>query len=197
MPELNEIKTPRLYIRPPLVKDSHILKLTIEQSFETLHKWMPWARHVPSIATTQLYMKECEKIWRNPITPFEECPMHIFDNQTNQMIGATGFKPHNIDIPSFEVGYWISSIYQGQGYITEAVHGLLRYLFECYEAKRIEIQCEIANIQSAKVAERLGFELEAVLKNYTMKPDGSSPTDVSLYRLLTPAHLPNLMVEWN
>lgn len=196
MPQLRAIKTSRLLIRPPLVEDSKMLKEAIEESFTMLHHWMPWARMIPSLDTTRRYLEDCVRIWRAPIAEHDECPMQIMDKRDRNFLGATGFKPHNTELPSFEVGYWVREKYKGQGYITEAVNALVQYLFKHYKARRIEIQCEIANLKSAQVAERLGFELEAVLKNHRMKPDGSGPTDTLLYVRTTPEGLPELDIKW-
>ena len=60
-----------------------------------------------------------------------------------------------------EVGYTLSPNYLGQGYATEGMHAIFRYLFITLEKHRVTISLEPENPRSIRVMERLGFRQEA------------------------------------
>jgi RimJ/RimL family protein N-acetyltransferase len=96
---------------------------------------------------------------------------HLFEKDSKVFIGSSGL--HRIDwrIRKFEIGYWCRKSYMGKGYITEAVRGLTVFAFEILKANRIEIRCDQRNVRSRKVAERLGYKLEGILRNHQIAAD--------------------------
>jgi RimJ/RimL family protein N-acetyltransferase len=56
-----------------------------------------------------------------------------------------------------EIGYWIRAERARQGLMTEAAAGVIRIGFEVDKLRRIEIQCDPANLASAGIPRRLGF----------------------------------------
>jgi RimJ/RimL family protein N-acetyltransferase len=45
------------------------------------------------------------------------------------------------------------------------------FAFEILKANRVEIRCDQRNVRSRKVAERLGYRLEGILRNFQVSPD--------------------------
>lgn len=158
----------RICIRPHKNGDEFLLNQAILDSFDKLHEWMEWAIKPPSIEETKAYVEFSQKCWsiENP----EELPLLIFDANEENLIGAAGFNAINWRIPMFEIGYWVSNRYAGQGLITEAVNVLTQHAFSMWDAKRIEIRCESENTKSAAIPKRLGFLLEAHFKNHRVQP---------------------------
>lgn len=62
------------------------------------------------------------------------------------------------------LGYWLGEAYQGQGLVTKACGSLINQAFGKLDLNRLEIQCDRENVRSRKVAERLGFTLEGILR---------------------------------
>ena len=60
-----------------------------------------------------------------------------------------------------EIGYTLSPEHLGQGYATEAVGALLRYLFVQRGKHRVTVSVEPDHPRSQRLLERLGFRLEA------------------------------------
>jgi RimJ/RimL family protein N-acetyltransferase len=87
--------------------------------------------------------------------------MLLIRKSDGMFVGGSGL--HRIDwtVPKFEIGYWVRTSLQGQGYITEAVNGITDFAFTVLHARRIEIRCDARNTRSAAVAERAGYTLEA------------------------------------
>lgn len=190
--KLKTISTERVMIRPALASDADRMHKALETSFKELKKWMPWAQTMASLKDTRIYLQEGERIWQKIPKEGVEQPLQIVDLDDNEYIGATGIKPVNLQVPSFEIGYWVNQKYAGQGYITETVNALTRYLFDVQGAKRVEINCEEANERSAQVVKRLGFELEGKLKNHRLTADGRKVAHSWIYACIDVQQLPPL-----
>ena len=70
-----------------------------------------------------------------------------------------------------EIGYWIRTGYEGQGYVKETVEGLTQFAINL-GARRIEIHTDSRNERSWRVAERAGFVLEGILQMTYRDVDG-------------------------
>jgi len=77
------------------------------------------------------------------------------------------------DLPEFEVGFFADAEHEGQGYVGEAVRGVLRFLFRQLGAHRVRLECDDTNERSARVAERCGFVQEGHIRENHLWPDGS------------------------
>ncbi len=81
------------------------------------------------------------------------------------------------------VGYWIDDEghycidydfnprYCGQGYATEASNALVHYLFESVGISVIYGDCDVQNVSSWRLLERLGFQRISKLDNQSYKND--------------------------
>ncbi len=93
----------------------------------------------------------------------------------------------NPDLPEFEVGFIADVDHEGQGYVSEAVRGVLPFLFGQLGAHRVRLECDDTNERSARVAERCGFTLEGHIRENHLWPDGSI-TGTLHYGLLRREH---------
>ncbi len=76
------------------------------------------------------------------------------------------------ELPEFEVGYFVDCEHEGQGYVSEAVRGVLSWIFLELDAHRASLRCSDTNRRSARVAERCGFVLEGHLRENRRGVDG-------------------------
>jgi RimJ/RimL family protein N-acetyltransferase len=161
-------ETERLTIRSPMPGDGAELQAALAESIDDLRPWMHWATHVPTVEEYE----ESARQGRVRFLTREDLWLLLFLKGTNTFVGGSGL--HRIDwaVPRFEIGYWVRSQFAGQGYITEAVLGITRFAFETLGARRVEIRCDARNERSQRVAERVGFELEATLHKHVVAPDG-------------------------
>lgn len=81
--------------------------------------------------------------------------------ETGAMIGDCAFHTLAQDNRQAEIGFSFARSYQGFGYATEAVNRLLTYLFEALELHRVTAVCDVENIASARLLERVGMRREA------------------------------------
>jgi RimJ/RimL family protein N-acetyltransferase len=80
---------------------------------------------------------------------------------TGQMIGDLGFCIKREDERQAIIGYSLARPFWGQGYASEAVSCLLAYLFEELDLHRVVAECDVKNVSSWRLLERLGFRREA------------------------------------
>jgi RimJ/RimL family protein N-acetyltransferase len=77
------------------------------------------------------------------------------------LIGDLGLNLHE-NLMQAELGFTLAPAYQGQGYATEAVRGLLNHLFVERELHRVSAECDARNTASARLLERAGFTQEGL-----------------------------------
>ncbi len=167
----------RLVIRAPKLEDAEGAWHAIRRSIPALRKWMPWAQPEPELHVTE---ESLRKAIANFITR-QDLRFHLFHKETGEFIGSSGL--HRIDwsIPKFEIGYWLATDFEGQGYMTEAVQRIEQFAFEELGARRVEIHCDERNSKSRSVAERAGFVLEGILKQNALSPDGNILRNTCIY----------------
>jgi len=165
----DQIETERLIIRAPRPGDGPAANAAICESIHELRPWMPWAQEIPTIKETEEVFRRAASQWLTR----ENLMMALFRKSDGMFVGGSGL--HRIDwsVPRFEIGYWVRTQLQGQGYITEAVLGITEFALNTLGAKRIEIRCDAHNTRSAAVAERAGYTLEARFHHDSRGTDGS------------------------
>lgn len=75
----------------------------------------------------------------------------IVINSENIAAGLVGFKGVPSAEGSVEIGYGLTSIYQGLGYMTEAVKALVDWAFNHPECRRVTAYTQPENIRSRRV----------------------------------------------
>ncbi len=59
-----------------------------------------------------------------------------------------------------EIGFTLARAHQGQGFATEAVHKLVDTLFGAFAVHRVTANCDVDNLTSVRLLERIGMRLE-------------------------------------
>lgn len=84
--------------------------------------------------------------------------------------GSVGFRfGTDIERISAEIGYWLGAAYWGRGIATEVVRSMTGWAIERYQLTRIFATVFVFNPASARVLERAGFVLEALLRKSAIK----------------------------
>ena len=83
---------------------------------------------------------------------------------TDTIIGSVDF-PHRYEDDVLEIGYTLHPDYWGRGYVPEAARALIDLAFKELNLHKIELSCFGYNLQSQRVAEKLGFTLEARIRD--------------------------------
>ncbi|MFU2180807.1 GNAT family N-acetyltransferase [Streptococcus pluranimalium] len=82
----------------------------------------------------------------------------------DRIIGSCDFN-HRHEDDVFEIGYMLHPDYWGKGIMSEAVEALIEIGFTLLNLHKVEIVCYDYNRQSRRIAEKLGFTLEASIRD--------------------------------
>ncbi len=153
-----EIETSRLILRPPTLADAGAIADAVAASYPQLHEWMEWAREPYGLADAQAFCNDAQEA----MAAGREYPVLLLRRGDGCLLGSMGLIEIDRAVPKAEIGYWLHSDHVGHGYCSEAARAMTKYAFEELNAQRLEIMMDDRNARSWAVAERLGFELEAV-----------------------------------
>lgn len=102
----------------------------------------------------------------------------ISTTSDNEQVGIIFLTPKEVSLPKgtlvdYEIGYFVKTSSQGNGYMTEALEGMKEYLFQERKADRLTIYLEPDNAPSRKVALANGFRFSHAEKDAGVKDDGT------------------------
>ena len=155
-----QMETERLVMRPPQPGDGAAINAVVRESIAEVARWMPWANPTPEPEATERWCRDAAAKF------ITRQGLHyvIRLKDTDEIVGVCGIHRLDWTIPMFEIGYWLATGCYGHGYMTEAAGRLVKMLFDDLGAARVEIRVDDRNDRSARVAERLGFKLDGVLR---------------------------------
>jgi RimJ/RimL family protein N-acetyltransferase len=70
------------------------------------------------------------------------------------------------------VGYWVAAPVRGRGVCTRALRLLSRHALDGLGLQRVDLITDPDNVASQRVAEKVGFRREGVLRAHLRHPDG-------------------------
>lgn len=155
-----EIKTDRLILRRLRVEDA-------ESAYngwcanKNVAMYVTWNVHESIEETKELY-----EAWVQEYENLETYRWGVEIKDTHELIGV-------IDVPSkkflkhgtFEIGYVYKKSSWGNGYGTEALKAVIKYLFEEVGAETIYADYMVNNPASGKVMKKSGMTFEGILRS--------------------------------
>lgn len=140
----------------------------VVESRERLRPWEDWPDKCQELEVARAWLREDIARWLLR----EEMQIGIWSLETQLFIGNIMLRPHNWQIPFFEIGYWLRTSAEGKGYMSEAVQLLRDFAFAELGARRVMLRIDERNARSIAVAERLHFRREGILRNQEIAADG-------------------------
>ena len=162
----------------------------IMASKEHIAQWLPWAAHYQAVDDARAFIRRNSGHWSLHM----HIGLGIFHRTDEALLGSIGVSVRDWSVPSFELGYWIGRDVEGQGYISEAVRVMTRFVFEELHAERVTIRCDARNARSKVVPERLGFVFEGSLRHDSLATDGTI-RDTLVYAMI-PADYERARATW-
>ena len=164
-----EIRTERLILRVPRAGDGPTVYAAVRDSLYGLRPWMPWAQAEPTVEANEAYARQARiQFLMRQVLDYHGYLLAA----PGQFVLASGLHSIEWSVPRLEIGYWVRSAFEGQGYVREAVAALTCLAFDTLGAARVEIRCDADNVRSAAVARASGYVEEACLRQHERKPDG-------------------------
>lgn len=171
--------TPRLLLRPFRRRDIDALVEAVHTSIPELRRWLPWAHAQYGRTDALRFVRDSAGAWSEG---------RAFDFVIRP-IDRTGHHLGNISVwhtsrreQAAEMGYWIRSDEAGTGVATEAGARVLQVAFEELSLHRVTLRIATGNRASERVAEKLGFIQEGLLRQEVLV--GGEWLDHSLWGLL-------------
>lgn len=158
-PELEE--TDRLILRRFSRRDVASLEEGVRSSLADLNEWLPWAHMDYTHDDAVAFIRDSMSAWKDgkafdyAIRDRSDPDRHI-GNISIWQTSKTG--------KIGEIGYWIRSDMAGHGYATEATRALLSVGFVNLGWHKITLRIAVGNRGSERVAEKLGFHREGLLR---------------------------------
>jgi ribosomal-protein-alanine N-acetyltransferase len=158
------IETERLSLRQPVIGDYRDWSALRADSADFLTPWEPlWA--VDHLARKGF----SNRVWwaQRSISNGSAMPLFLVRREDQALLGAITLD--NIrrgPAQAGTLGYWIGQAYARQGYMREAIAGVVHYAFDRLDLSRIEAACLPENQASRALLEKCGFKYEGVAQSY-------------------------------
>jgi len=143
---------------------------------EYLRRWHPWVDNLRTAETVEKVVAAWQLQYANQRGLY---PGIWFNDRLCGMIGL-----HNVDQANrwSPIFYWLDAAHQGQGIVTECCRAMIAHAFDTWKLNRITIECATENTRSRAIPERLGFQLEGVVRSVERLHDRF--VDHAMYGLL-------------
>lgn len=89
-------------------------------------------------------------------------------NDNSAVIGEVSLIWRSVDARQGEIGWIFDPHYQGQGYATEAANAILDLAFGPGDIHRVSARCDVRNVSSWRLMERLGMRKEAHFREHAI-----------------------------
>lgn len=167
------LETSRLILRPFTIEDADAMFANWAKDPEVT-QFLTWPAHENVKVTEHLL-----EIWEKESENKGNYNWAIELKKMEQPIGSIGVVHINEDIDEMELGYCVGRDFWNQGYASEAVEEVMRFLFEEVGANRICARHDVKNPNSGKVMEHCGMKYEGTL--LAAGKNISGVCDVKLY----------------
>jgi ribosomal-protein-serine acetyltransferase len=135
-----------------------MLAALVRQDMEHLEAYLPM---VASLSTVDAATAHLERAVVRAAEG-EVVEWHLFDD--DRLCGAVRVKDIDHADRKGGIGYFLGSQFTGKGIVSAALRAVLEWCFDTLGLNRIELRCATSNAPSIRVAERLGFVREGLLR---------------------------------
>jgi RimJ/RimL family protein N-acetyltransferase len=149
------IQTPRLTIR--CFQPTDLEPFVAYRNLPEVARWQTWTDY--SLERGAQFLQELQTL--EPFTPDTHYQLAV--QLENTLIGDLYCKLDGAGQQA-EIGFSFAPTFQGQGYASEAVRGLLGHLFEVVGLHRVYAITDPRNTASRRLLERVGMRLEGQMK---------------------------------
>ena len=167
------IATERLTLRRFTIEDAENMYYNWASDPEVT-RYLTWQPHKSVEETAEILQQ-----WEAGYSKNEFYQWAIELNDIEQPIGSISVVSLNEDVQSAELGYCIGKSWWHQGYTTEAVEAVIRFLMAEVGAGRVWSQHDVANPNSGEVMKKAGMDYEGTLRQ-SLK-DNQGIVDSAIY----------------
>jgi len=169
-------ETARLTARPPTSADAQLL---FEQYARdpAVAKYMTWRPH-GDVKETLEFLRRCERVWIDG----SAFPWSLWVKGTGEFAGLLEIR---VSASAVDLGYALAQRWWRHGLMSEALQSVVQWALAQPEIYRVWATCDVENVASARVLERVGMEREGVLRRWLVHPNISEvPRDCLCYSVV-------------
>jgi len=170
------LETSRLRLRPFRMEDASAMYENWAKDPEVT-KFLTWPAY-----QSQQSADEILGIWTKSYIRPDFYQWAIELKELGQPIGSISVVDYEESVESAEIGYCIGRKFWGQGIMPEALHAVLKFLFEEVGLNRVEARHAAENPNSGKVMVKCGMSYEGKLRQAGRSNNGIS--DICCYSIL-------------
>lgn len=124
------------------------------------------ARFIPTVPVP--YTEDDARSWLTSHEPNRlagrRLELAINQASSEAVLGAIGAQIDRSALTA-NVGYWLTPSARGHGCATTSLRLLCAWLFETFDLSRIDLNTDVDNVGSQRVAQRCGFQKRALLRS--------------------------------
>lgn len=165
-----------LVLRPWRVEDAPRLRTAIDESLDSLRRWMSWGREEPS---TVPLLEARLRGYADDFAAGRRWRYAVWVAGAGLLAGGVSLHPR-VGAGALEASYWVRSRCRRSGIARAAAAALVRHAFLSHRVGHVDICVDEGNEASAALAVSLGFEPRGPLMRE--RPDGE-PRPMLVYRL--------------
>ena len=155
-------------LRPFRRRDADSLAEAVNASMADLTPWLPWARPGYDRGDALRFIRDSSAAWAEG-RAFDFAIRSTADPEAH--LGNVSVWHTSRREQAGEVGYWVRSTLTGRGIGTEATCRVLQVAFDELRLHRVVLRIATGNVASERIAERLGFLQEGLLRKEVLVGD--------------------------
>lgn len=132
--------------------EAEVLVALLHASLDTVSRWIPWCTAEYGVLAAQRWLGQVERSWERGRG---ECALAIVDARTDAPVGSVAFNRFR-EPATADLGYWMSTAAQGQGWMTRAVRPWVPSAMMTLGLETVEVVIAEGNLASRRVAEKAG-----------------------------------------
>lgn len=173
IPAPETLETRRLMLRKPRVRDARAVMAAYASDAETT-RYLMFRPH-RDIRETKTFLRRA-KVLRNRGMVFTWA---ITVKESGRLIGMIDARVEGCQM---NLGYVLSREYWNKGYMSEAVAAVTEWGLSLNEIHRVWAVCDVENVASVRVLEKVGMRREGILRRWVVLPNRSeTPRDCCCY----------------
>ena len=148
-------ETPRLRVRP--FRDADVEAFVAYRADPEVERYQSWSDF--TLAEGRALVESMQGL--RPGVPGQWYQLALEERAGATLVGDLALKVNASEPREAEVGFTLAPAYQGRGYATEALRGLLGHAFGTLELHRVVAVTDALNAPAAVLLERVGMRREA------------------------------------
>ena len=145
-------------IVPVDVAHAAMLAALVAQDREHLDAFLPKVATLSTVEAARVHLEHAAV----SAAEGEIFEWHLF--MGDALCGSVRVKDIDHGDRKASIGYFVGSRFSGKGIVSSALREVLAWCFDTLGLNRVELRCATGNVPSIRVAERLGFTREGLLR---------------------------------